>query len=109
MKRRTSRKKLQASLSKFTEWCQRARSKLSKGQMLRSARQRLQGHLNYYAITDNSPRCGSYLYQATGILFKWLNRKSQRTSYTWAGYQQVLRWLNWPTAGVRQDLNPFGR
>ena len=62
-----------------------------------------------YAITDNSKRCGEYVYQATRILFKWLNRKSQRTSYRWEGYLQVLKWLKWPSARVRQDLNPFRR
>lgn len=64
---------------------------------------------SYYAITDNSKRCGDYVYHATRILFKWLNRKSQRNSYRWEGYLQVLNWLKWPTARVRQDLNPFRR
>lgn len=106
VKRRTNRKKLGASLKKFTEWCQKSRSWLTKGQMLRRAKARIVGHLNYYAITDNSERCGEYVYLATRILFKWLNRKSQRTSYRWEGYLQVLRWMKWPSARVRQDLNP---
>lgn len=109
VKRRTNRKKLGASLEKFTAWCQKSRCWMSKGQMLRQAKARIVGHLNYYAITDNSKRCGEYVYHATRILFKWLNRKSQRNSYRWEGYLQVLNWLKWPTARVRQDLNPFRR
>lgn len=107
VKRRTARKKLQASLRKFTEWCQSARRWMTKGEMLRLARQKIIGHLNYYAITDNSSRCGEFVYQATRILFKWLNRKSQRRCYTWEGFRQVMKWLRWPTAKIRNDLNPF--
>jgi len=31
---------------------------MTKGQMLRRAKARIVGYLNYYAITDNSKRCG---------------------------------------------------
>lgn len=106
VKRRTNRSKLQASLRKFTIWCERSRRWMTKGEMLRGARRRIVGHLNYYAITDNSPRCGEYIYHADRILFKWLNRKSQRNSYTWEGYRQVQSRLDWPMHGVRKDLCP---
>jgi RNA-directed DNA polymerase len=109
VKRRTNRSKLQSGLKKFMQWCERSRRWMPKGEMMRRARARIAGHLNYYAITDNSPRCGEYIYHATRILFKWLNRKSQRNSYTWEGYGQALRKLNWPTNGVRKDLNPCRR
>ncbi|MGH8534146.1 MAG: hypothetical protein ACREV1_15870 [Gammaproteobacteria bacterium] len=57
VKRRTSRKKLGASLRAFTVWARGARHKLRKGEMLRRTKARVQGHLNYYAITDNAARC----------------------------------------------------
>ena len=78
VKRRTSRTKLGASLQRFAAWARRARSVLRKGKMLRLARARVVGHLTYYAITDNARRCRAYLRRAEHILFKWLNRKSQR-------------------------------
>jgi hypothetical protein len=52
---------------------------------------------------------GRYLYRATQILFKWLNRKSQRKGYNWAQFNQVLDLLDWPVVRVRKDLNPFRR
>jgi len=58
--------------------------------MLRQAKARVIGHLNYYAVTDNSEQCCNYVYFATNTLFKWLNRKSQRKAYTWAGYKHAL-------------------
>jgi group II intron reverse transcriptase/maturase len=107
VKRRTSRKKLGESLRKFTGWAKSAKKVLRKGEMLRSAKRRVQGHLNYYAVTDNWQMCKAYHYHATQILFKWLNRKSQRKAYTWDGYNQALAWIKWPRVIIRKDLNPF--
>jgi group II intron reverse transcriptase/maturase len=107
VKRRTSRKKLGHSLRKFTDWAKTSRRVLRKGEMLREARIRVIGHLGYYAITDNSERCSYYVYRTKHILFKWLNRKSQRRAYTWASFNQVLNWMEWPQPKIRKDLNPF--
>jgi group II intron reverse transcriptase/maturase len=109
IKRRTSRKKFGESLRNFTQWAKSARHTLSKGEMLRSAKIRVQGHLSYYAVTDNSEMCTTFHYHATRILFKWLNRKSQRRSYTWDGFNQALDWIEWPRPNIRKDLNPFRR
>jgi RNA-directed DNA polymerase len=109
VKRRTSRKKLGQSLRNFTDWAMKVRHVLKKGEMLRQARTRVIGHLSYYAITDNLERCSYYVYRATRILFKWLNRKSQRKAYTWKQFKQALAWANWPKPRVRKDLNPFRR
>jgi hypothetical protein len=74
--------------------------------MLRQARSRVIGHLSYYAITDNLERCSYFVYCAKRILFKWLNRKSQRKAYTWKRFEQALAWANWPKPRIRKDLNP---
>jgi len=109
LKRRTSRKKIRESLHKFGDWAKRSRHVLKKGEMLRRAKVRVEGHLNYYAITDNSDQCGNYVFYATRLLFKWINRKSQRKTYTWAGFNQALAWVGWPSPRIRKDLNPCRR
>ena len=48
------------------------------------------------AITDNSKRCNAFGYQMVRILYKWLNRQSQRKSYTWKQFNDVLLWIKWP-------------
>jgi hypothetical protein len=107
VKRRTSRKKLCQSLHKFTDWARNVRAVLTTGEIIRQARIRLNGYLNYYAITDNSAACNTYRYRAQRILFKWLNRRSQRHSCNWAYFAWLLARHDWPTARIRQDLNPF--
>ena len=107
VKRKTARKKLQQSLARFTDWIRRYRNLLPTGDLLRQAKTRVQGHLNYYAITDNSESCQLYMHLVRRALFKWLNRRSQRKSYTWDGFLQALRHVGWPQVRVRVNLNPF--
>ncbi len=107
VKRKTSRKKLQQSLARFTDWIRRYRNLLPTGDLLRQAKTRVQGHLNYYAITDNSESCQLYMHLTRRALFKWLNRRSQRKSYTWDGFLQALRHVGWPQVRVRVNLSPF--
>ena len=109
MKRRTDRKKMGQSLRRFGDWARRSRSRLSKGEMLRRARARVIGHLNYYAISDNADQCDRFVYYATRLLFKWLNRKSQRRAYTWEGYNHALEAIGWPKPRIRIDLDPCRR
>jgi group II intron reverse transcriptase/maturase len=97
VKRRTSRKKMGHSLRSYSDWARKARCYLRKGEMIRQARSRVIGHLNYYAITDNAGACSDYCYHARRILYKWLNRKSQRKGYNWEQFSQVLN----PSFAVR--------
>ena len=74
--------------------------------MIESGIRRIRGHLNYYAITDNQRQCQIYADLARKVLFKWLNRKSQRNAYTWKGFLHACSFLGMPTAAIRWDLNP---
>jgi len=107
VKRKTSRKKLRQSLANFTDWIRRFRGLLRTGELLRRAKARVIGHLNYYAMTDNYDRCKLYMHLVCRSLFKWLNRRSQRKSYAWPGYLQALRHVGWPQVRIRICLNPF--
>jgi RNA-directed DNA polymerase len=107
VKRKTARKKLKQSLARFTDWIRRYRNLLPTGELLRRAKAHVAGHMNYYAITDNSDSCHLYRHLTTRALFKWLNRRSQRKSYTWAGFNQALRHIGWPRPRIRVNMNPF--
>lgn len=111
VKRRTSRKNPGSGpgLRAFADWARNARHRLRKGEMLREAKVRIIGYLNYYAITDNSEQCNRYVYYATRLLFKWLNRKSQRKAYIRASFNHALEGVGWPKPSIRKDLNPCRR
>lgn len=109
VQRRTSTKKYRAKLKELKSWLRKRRSEVKTGQLLREAKRRLQGHLNYYAITDNSRMCESFRTQFQRLLYKWLNRRSQRRSYTWEQFWSALHWVGWPSVKINRDLDPFRR
>ena len=109
VKRRTSKKKFRAKLKEMTAWLKETRCHQKAGALLRQTKVKLQGHLNYYAITDNGPMCASYRHQVTQLLFKWLNRRSQRHSYNWERFNDALAWVGWPSVRIVHNLDPFRR
>jgi RNA-directed DNA polymerase len=90
VKRRTARKKLRASVASFTEWIKEKRHS-STQTIMRTLAAKLRGHWNYYGVIGNQASQWEFFRQITGILFKWLNRRSQRTSYTWAGLRDLFK------------------
>jgi RNA-directed DNA polymerase len=90
VKRRTSRKKLRNSLQQFTEWCKiKCRDGLKE--LFRELNAKLRGYYNYYGVNGNYASLQQFFDQAIRILFKWLNRRSQRRSYNWTGFRELLR------------------
>ena len=51
----------------------------------------LQGHRQYYGVSENGSRLSSYFYHATNLLFKWLNRRSQKRSYNWEEFKAKIK------------------
>jgi RNA-directed DNA polymerase len=98
VRRRTNRKKFQASLLALKEWLKKARS-LKLPDLLAVLRRKLQGYWNYYGVRGNSMMLGKYQYEVHRLLYKWLNRRSQRRSMTWRTYSE--RWKTWAMPAPR--------
>src|SRR5215470_13459707 len=89
LKRRTARKKLRDSQKRFTAWCKdTCRSRLAD--LFHALNAKLRGYYNYYGVHGNYASLQRFFTYAMRILFKWLNRRSQRRSYNWAGFQALL-------------------
>jgi group II intron reverse transcriptase/maturase len=89
LKRRTSRKKYRASLASFQAWC-REHCRMRKDRLFTLLNAKLRGYFNYYGIRGNYESLSSFLYQVKRILFRQLNRRSQRRSYNWDGFAELL-------------------
>lgn len=109
VKRKTSAKKYRQKLKEVKEWLQRERSRMKKGELLRRAKLKLAGHLNYYGITDNWQMCSTFRTQFTQLVYKWLNRQSQRRSYNWERFNDALAWVRWPSLQILHQLDPCRR
>jgi group II intron reverse transcriptase/maturase len=90
LKRRTARKKYRASLAEFQEWC-RQNCRLPKKILFAKLNSKLRGYYNYYGIRGNYDSLQDFFYYAKRILFRALNRRSQRRSYNWKGFAELIR------------------
>jgi RNA-directed DNA polymerase len=61
-----------------------------------------------FAITDNYAMCLNFKREVTRLLYKWLNRRSQRRSYDWERFHDALAWGGWPSVHILHNLSPFG-
>lgn len=90
IKRRTDRNKLRKANETITKWCKENRHQRIRKQS-EDMKLKLQGHYNYYGIAGNS-RCIRKFYDvAMRAWYKWLNRRSQRRSFNWAEFKQMLK------------------
>jgi RNA-directed DNA polymerase len=85
LKRRTSRKKFRGSLKRAAEWCKKNRHLRLKEQF-RRLNAKLRGYYNYYGVNGNYASLNEFFHQLQRLHLKWLNRRSQRPSYTWDSY-----------------------
>jgi RNA-directed DNA polymerase len=88
LKRRTSRTKLRASIANFKTWFKKY-SGLPKKILFAKLNRKLLGYYNYYGVTGNSQSLSTFVYHVTNLLYKWLNRRSQRKSYNWIGFKEL--------------------
>ena len=88
--KRTSKKKFRNSLKRFSEWCKSNRN-MRMTELFYKLNAKLRGYYNYYGVRGNYDSLASFFYHAVNILFKWLNRRSQRKSYKWVGFAELLK------------------
>jgi RNA-directed DNA polymerase len=65
----------------------------------------LRGHIQYYGVSGNIRAVAEYLYQAARLLFKWLNRRSQKRSLNWERFRALIGSLL-PRPRIVHDLYP---
>lgn len=99
VKRRTSKKKFRASLAGLKEWVRNNRSRPLK-ELAATLRRKFTGYFNYYGVIGNSDRLWHYWNMARRIIFRALNRRSQRLSYNWTGFNQMWKTLAIPNPRV---------
>ena len=104
LKVKTAPKKVAASIQRFKEWIKANRSKHRLAKLWDLAAARLRGHYNYYGVTLNAPKLNHYYYACIGLLFKWLNRRSQKKSYTLDGFERRLHFNPLPKPPTGREL-----
>ncbi|WP_244532702.1 group II intron maturase-specific domain-containing protein [Mesobacillus persicus] len=64
----------------------------------------LKGYYNYYCITDNLQEVANFLDSIKRILFKWMNRRSQRKSFSWDKFNLFLSKYPLPRPRIKVNI-----
>jgi group II intron reverse transcriptase/maturase len=103
-KLKTRGKTMRAKLKKVNEWARKVRNQKPLKEIWKMLRVKLRGHIQYYGVSHNCAQVETFLHKTTRIIFKWLNRRSQRKSFTWEQYQLFLDKNPLPKARVVHQL-----
>ena len=90
VKRKTSRKKFAKKSREINRKLCQMRT-LPVPVIIFKLNQILTGYYHYYGITDNSKSLNNFYYTVSKRLFYWLNRRSQKRSYSWEGFNEMLK------------------
>jgi group II intron reverse transcriptase/maturase len=97
---RTAKQKFRAALSAIEAWIKKERSKFSTAALLTKLRQKLQGHFNYYGVSGNCEMLREFRWHVCQLVFKWLNRRTQKKSCNWAGFREMLSYFKVPSPRI---------
>lgn len=90
VKLRTSRRRLRKSIAAFKEWVIAQRFQ-GFAELIKRLNRKLRGYYNYYGLIGNSRGIREFYDKIVGIMFKWLNRRSQRRSFDWKLFSCMIR------------------
>lgn len=105
--RKTSKKKYKASLLRCKEWMKKNRT-LTVETFMKTMKAKIQGHCNYYGVTDNGRAIGNFIDECRSFIYKWLNRRSQKKSFNWDKFVLFLKIYPLPKAKIRVNIFELG-
>ena len=105
IQRRTARAKYRQSLAKVSEWCREHRNDRLK-KLFSLLNLKLRGYYNYYGVIGNWNRLNQFYNQVLRLLYKWLNRRSQRRSFNMRQFSQTVERYGLLKPRITERLTP---
>lgn len=88
---KTQGDRLAKKTKEYTEWIKLNRARMKRRELWSLTAAKLRGHYEYYGYYCNRGKLMLFYRNVIGDLFKWLNRRSQKKSYTWPQFKQLLK------------------
>jgi group II intron reverse transcriptase/maturase len=89
VRRKTSRKKFVKKCKEMHDKIGKMRTKKTE-EIIRWINQVLVGYYHYYGVNGNYPKVVEFRWNVLKSLYYWLNRRSQKRSYTKAGFFDMI-------------------
>ena len=105
-KRKTSKQRFRRALVELKLWLRQVRSACKLAGIWKAMGRKLHGHCNYFGVSDNNRALYRFEQEAHNLLFKGLNRRSQRRSFTWKSFLRYEAQYPLPRPGRIVSLYP---
>jgi group II intron reverse transcriptase/maturase len=97
---RTDRKRIPSRLKGLKAWLMASRHRSVK-ELVGRAKAFLSGHFHYYGVATNVKQLSVMWWKVQRLLFKVLNRRSQKRSYNWESFRRkILEKFQWPEVKI---------
>lgn len=88
---KTEQKRLDKKVQEYEQWVKENRCRIPLNRLWELTNAKLRGHYNAFGVYCNRPMLHTFFFRVVNRLFKWLNRRSQRRSYTWEGFKMRMQ------------------
>ena len=83
---RTADTKFKQKIVAMNQWCKKVRNLIKLQEIWEALKVKLNGHYRYYGISGNMQSIRKFYILTSKLAYKWLNRRSQKKSFTLAEY-----------------------
>ncbi|MBC8552862.1 MAG: group II intron reverse transcriptase/maturase [Bacteriovoracaceae bacterium] len=104
MGHKTQKEKLRKGLIELNTWLKKIRNSLLLKDWWKILRAKLVGHYNYFGVSGNIKCLRQFEYEANKLIYKWINRRSQKRSMTWETFSNYLDWNPLPQPRIHHDF-----
>ncbi|HEY3426901.1 MAG TPA: group II intron reverse transcriptase/maturase [Negativicutes bacterium] len=91
VKVKTSAKKYRAKLKAINQWLKKVTHTTETKELISKINIILRGYYNYYCVNGNTAMVRRFRHDVMKLIFKWLNRRSQRKSLTWETFNLLQK------------------
>jgi group II intron reverse transcriptase/maturase len=102
--RKTDRKKMTAKLKEMKVWLKEIRNKIQVKEWWKTLKAKLRGHFQYYGVSGNYSSISRFYYLTVRMVFKWMNRRSQKKSFNWDTFNGYLKRYVLPRPKIHHNL-----
>lgn len=87
---KTKSVRLNKAIADSNEWLKQNRNRYTTDKIWNHIKSILRGHYNYFGLGCNRSKLVHFYHAVSGLLYKWLNRRSQRKSINGAKFKRML-------------------
>lgn len=106
--RKTRKKKFNAKLVEMNDWLKKIRNMVKIQDWWKVLESKLRGHYQYYGVSGNYASIKQFYHETCRLVFKWINRRSQKKSMNLKEFYAYLERYPLPNPKIKHNFYIFG-